>query len=105
MYIFNHITYLLDRVTCFNNKLFQRYTQIRQWLLQFYIYICIKEKIMAPFKIQMENSRSTEKWCLLLLHYSGLYCEYERKKTSFFMLLRVPNHHSIQTLHKKDFFT
>ena len=60
---------------------------------------------MAPFKIQMENSRNTEKWCLLLSHYGGLYCEYKRKKTSFFMLLRVPNHHSIQTLHKKDFFT
>ena len=56
MFIFNHITYLLGHVTCFNNKLLQRYTQIRQWLLQFYIYIRTKEKIMAPFKIQIKNS-------------------------------------------------
>ena len=39
---------------------------------------------MAPLKIQMENSQNTEKWCLLLSHYGGLHCEYERKKNIIF---------------------
>ena len=70
MFIFNHITYLLGHVTCFNNKLLQRYTQIRQWLLQFYIYIRTKEKINGTHFSHM---------------YGGPYREYKIKKTKIFM--------------------